>query len=113
MFLKAIVIFTLFAFVINEMKMDSKKHKEKQDIQIENFKNLFSFSSLSKNAKYKFYSIAKLEEMREKLKKKKENARLKLSEKLNKLNIEKVYKELLKQGHVSILRDFYSPVFKK
>ena len=84
-------------------------------IRIQSIKNHFSFSSLNTDVKYRyqlFENMSKMADIRRKIKDRKEKQEKKrLIEEQKKK--EKIYKELLRRGHISLLKDFQSSIFMK
>ena len=114
MYLKIVVLALLFVCVVNANKTAQiNKLRGMQVKQHQNLKDEFAFSSLRNDIKYKYYKMAKVDEANNKLKMQKELEYLKKLEQQKREQAEKLYKKLLLRGHVSVLRDFYSPVFKK
>ncbi len=105
----------ILSCLMNKIQPERRISRTKDVNQIQNIKNQFSFSSLNNEIKYKYQFLEKSKKLEaikckiQAMKKKIEYLRLLKEHKKR----QKIYRELLRRGHVSLLKDFQSAIYIK
>ena len=101
--------------IMSKIQPERRISRPKDADQIQNIKNQFSFSSLNNEIKYKYQLLEKSKKVEaikrriKDIKKKIEYLRLLKEQKKR----QRIYRELLRRGHVSLLKDFQSAIYIK